>query len=496
MTDILNSLKEAQAKALELNKGYTQSASPVQGLTGYDLANPAKQVTPVLTPLRNLIARVADGFGNAHNYKLITNINVSNQGLGIPEASRGSVIDHDVVDKSAYYKTLGQDDFITWEAIEAAKNFDDIKAIRARNHLMSVMVQEEKLDYAGNGSLALGKAATPTVATAATGGSLPESTTYKVGVVALSLTGYEQLAGSNNGAIGSDVVLTGLVSRVTVTPTSSDSFVRNLGVGQKSDLATQATAAGTATNVITASVTAVPGAAGYAWFFGPSGSEKLVAVTTINSVIIKALPATGNTTYASLVDADCSVDSRVYDGLFTQCFLGNGSYVKQMDNGTAGVGTELTSDGSAGIVEINDAFEYFWNKLKCSPKYIVLTAKMHKQITSKIINGGGYRSNVQNGGAFVVQGGGRITNILNPITGDEVQFIIHPNAVKGTLLFLFTEVPSLTNVTNLIEKKLRYDYRQVEYVMTKRQYDYGIYFDGTLIHYLPQASGVIFNIKE
>ena len=47
-------LKAAQGMPSdELRKAWTQSASAVSGITAYDLEAPAKQLYPVITPLRN-----------------------------------------------------------------------------------------------------------------------------------------------------------------------------------------------------------------------------------------------------------------------------------------------------------------------------------------------------------------------------------------------------------------------------------------------------------
>ncbi len=82
---------------------------------------------------------------------------------------------------------------------------------------------------------------------------------------------------------------------------------------RKSANATVSIASGT-TGSIAAAVAPVPGACGYAWFWGAAGSEVLGAITTINSVVITAT-ATGTQTAASLGSSDNSTNALVFDGL-------------------------------------------------------------------------------------------------------------------------------------------------------------------------------------
>jgi hypothetical protein len=99
------------------------------------------------------------------------------------------------------------------------------------------------------------------------------------------------------------------------------------GAAQKSANATVTTANDSnTTHSIKATVAAVKGAMGYAWFWGASGSEVLGAITTINSVLITAT-ATGTQTAASLPAADWSQNNLVFDGLIYQALkTGSNAY--------------------------------------------------------------------------------------------------------------------------------------------------------------------------
>ena len=204
MGRLMNSLSDLTAEALlsfrqavsrpqdaaqlnSLNKAITQAT----GLVWYDLQAPAKNMVPVITPLRNRIARVGGGGGTATNWKAVTGINTSNLRGFVPEGKRNGAVATTVTPKSASYKTLGLEDTVTFEAEMAAQNFEDIRATTAQRLLWALMIEEELAILGGNNSVALGTPATPVGVRGASGGSIPASGgTYKARVVALTLFGY------------------------------------------------------------------------------------------------------------------------------------------------------------------------------------------------------------------------------------------------------------------------------------------------------------------
>jgi hypothetical protein len=173
---------------------------------------------------------------------------------------------------TAAYAGLGLEDFVTFEADDAAQGFQDAKATAALNLLRSVMIGEEAILLGGNASTAFGTTPTPTLVASATGGTIGASITVSVIAVALTLDGYSR----STLAAG---LPTAAIAR-TNTDGSSDSF--GGGVAQKSAAATVAVSAGS-TNSVSATVAAVAGAVAYAWYAGTAGAERLFAITTINS---------------------------------------------------------------------------------------------------------------------------------------------------------------------------------------------------------------------
>ncbi len=81
--------------------------------------------------------------------------------------------------------------------------------------------------------------------------------------------------------------------------------------------------------------------------------------------------------------------------------------------------------------------------------------------------------------------------------GARVSIRLHPNMPPGSIMFQSTGVPyPLSNVPNIVQKKLRREYYQVEWPITTRSYEYGVYFDGLLQCYFPPAFGLICGIND
>lgn len=496
-------LKAAQASPLadDIAKSFSQSNSATTGLTFYDLEAPAKTLYPVLTPLRNRIARIVGGRGIQANWKAITGINTSQMSAGVSEGRRSGAISHTTAEYMAAFRGVGLEDYVTFEADYAAQGFDDVKARSVEGLLRSTMIQEELLDLGGNTSVALGTTPTPSVTGSTTGGALVGTggVSYNVFCVALTLAGYNQVAGLANGAVNDSVAIANATINATISRVSMDGAGTETiagGVARKSVAAAATIASGTSGS-IAASVAPVRGAVAYAWFWGTAGNEVLGAVTTINSILITD-NAAGSQNISTLPAADNSTDALVYDGLLSQIMKsGSGAYFADLATGTAGTGTKLTSDGAGGITQIETALQSFWNNYRLSPDEIYVNSQQLLDMNTLIIKNGGaplIRYNLDANGATMVAGT-VIGQYLNKITGKLIKVSVHPNMPAGMIMFYSDGVPySLSGVGNVVQKKLRRDYYQVEWPQRTRRYEYGVYFDGVLQNYFPPAFGVIRNI--
>ncbi|MBM4301644.1 MAG: hypothetical protein FJ121_08955 [Deltaproteobacteria bacterium] len=484
-----------QEPSLEMVKAFTTAlggTGATQGLKGYDLEAPAKTLYPVLTPLRNKIPRVGGGLGVQANWKAITGINTAGLSAGAGEGRRGGIVTTAVADYLAAYRTLVLDDYVTFQAQAAGKGYMDITAAAVEGLLRSLMIQEEFIILGGNGAaVALGTTPTPTLADVATGGSCKLKTKYVVHCVALTLEGYR------NASVAGGVPA--VVSRANGDGTTE---IYGGGSGQKSAAANVTTADdGVNTHSIRASVVAVSGAVAYAWYWGEDGQAlKLGNITTINSCLITTPVATGTQVIGDLPGSDNSKNALIFDGLLYQIFKsGSGAYIKTMATGTPGTGTPLTADTKTGIVEINEALVSFWNNYKVSPTTIWVNGREKRNMGAKVLTGASgtvvtFAIDTRQG---AVLGGVNVTGYIHPITGMEIPVEVHPDLPPGTILFECMTLPyTLSGVQNVVQVRTRWEYMQIDWVLTSLKRDFSITVDEVLQNYFPPAWGLITNIAD
>jgi len=494
--ETLELIKAAQASSSDelLQKNFTQPGSATTGLQAYYLEAPSKKVVPLMTPFRNIIPRVGGGFAIQANWKAITAINASNVRAGISEGKRGAQVSHTLVEYLAAFRAIGLEKSVTFEANYASKTFEDLKAAAVMQSLQSTMIAEELMILGGNTSVALGTTPTPTVATSTTGGTIAAAT-YNVICVALGLQAYWDVAGANNGAVGQTFDPTTATVPGSITRTNADGTTDTFGGGSatKSNAASQITTG--ATSTISASVTAVRGAYGYAWFLGTAGNEKLAAISTINSVVLSAVPASGQN--ASTLSGDNSTSSLEFDGLLTLAAkAGSNAYFNALATGTAGTGTTLTA-ASGRVVEIDVALGQFYAKYRLQPTDIVVNFAQFQKITNLVL--GSTNPNVQ----FIVDpnspqdiiAGRNVGRYLSPITGEVINIMVHPNMPPGTIFFYTRSVPAYVDgIQDMCRVLTRQEYYQIEWPLRTRKYEYGVYADEVLQHYLPPSLGILTNV--
>ncbi len=496
-SDSLASIKAAQQRPLRdlrlasfEKSTYTESASATSGLTFYDLETGAKLIYPVLTPLRNMIPRVSGKGGIQANWRAITAINSSGLRVGVSVANRGGVMAVATQNYTASYKGLGIETSVDFEAQYAGQGFDDLRGLAGKTGLEALMLGEEAMILGGNSSLGLGTTPTPSLSDQATGGTLAANTAYSVICVALTLD-----------AIMNGTIAGGIQAQITRENADYTSDTFGGGSAKPSVNAVLTTANdGNATHAIKASVAAVGGAMGYAWFWGAAGSEVLGAITTINSVVITAA-ASGTQTAASLGASDNSINALVYDGLLYQAIQsGSGAYVATMATGTAGTGTPLTADDAGGVVEIDAALKSMWDNYRLSPDTIWVNSQEALNISKKILASSGELAQrfVFESSQNTVGGGIMVRTYLNRFSmqGASVLDIrVHPNMPAGTILMTTKMLPyPLSGVGNVMQIRTRQDYYQIEWPLRSRRYEYGVYVDEVLQHYFPPSMAVITNI--
>src|SRR5712692_2162923 len=407
----------------------TKTITTGTGQVAFDLQAPAKNLFPVVTPIRNAIARVGGGTGTATNWRQVTALTGSGfDAMGwVPEGQRSGQMTYATASNSAAYVTIGEEDAATYEAISAGRHFEDIQARMTFRLLQKLMLKEEMAILGGNASLQLGTPTTPVLSASGSGATLPAAT-YSVIVVGLTLEGYQ------NSSLSAGVATT-----KTITGADGKTFVLSGGSSNKSANATQSVTSG---QTLFASVTALQGAVAYAWYVGTAGAETLQAITAINSATFAA-PLTGGQQAVSAVTADNSANpSYAYDGLLTAALkAGSNAYVNTMATGTAGTGTPLTASGRGSVVEIDTMFQTMWNNFQLSPTVLYVNVQELKNITAKVLsNASGplLRYEVSaDGNAYDLAAAGAVSFYFNPFAlngGLRIPVRIHPRVPPGTII--------------------------------------------------------------
>lgn len=485
--ETLTAVKEALNKGADIQKSITTAT----GLTAYDLQAPAKNLYPVNTPVRNVIPRIGGGVGTATNWKAIMAILGSGyNAMGwVAEGQRTARMSYTTADKSASYKTLGEEDQASYEAISAGRGFEDIRARMTMRLLQKLMLKEENAILGGNNSVALGTPATPTLSASGTGATLPAAT-YSVIVVALTYEGY-----LNSSLAG------GVATSQAITGADGNNYTLKGGSSQKSAAATQAVTLG---QTLFCQTTAVNGACAYAWYVGTAGNEKLEAITTINSATFSA-PLAGTGQAATAITADNSQNTLAFDGLLYAAFAsGSNAYINTLATGTPGTGTVLTANGFGGVTEIDTMLQTMWNNYQVSPSVLYVNAQELKNISKKALSTAGGASltliNDPNGRAIVANT--TVTGYFNPYStngGVVIPVRLHPTLAPGTICGWAENLPAQyrsNEVPNVAEVKERVGYYQIDWPLRTRQQEVGVYVEEVLAVYAPFAMGIIRNIAN
>jgi hypothetical protein len=262
---------------------------------------------------------------------------------------------------------------VTFEAVNAAINFEDIRSTTGQRLLWATMIQEEAIDLGGNSDqgVTLGTTPTPTATPAASGGSIANGD-YDLICVALTHGGW--MASS---------MTDGVPDIQHVTTADGDSYDYNPGTAIKS-VATPYTITGTSQGTVAGVVAAVRGATAYAWYSGPVGSERLQAITTINSVLLTSLSTTTQL-IGSKFTADASKNQYEWDGIMTHAFKSDsGSIISTLATGTPGTGTKLAaSNNDASIDQFEVVLRAFWDQYRISPNVAYISAQEVKNIRAR-----------------------------------------------------------------------------------------------------------------
>lgn len=478
----------------------TAGISTASNLNFYHLEATAKALYPVLYPLLASIPRTDPMFngqrvgGNGVNWKAIVGLN--NGGYpALSEGNRNAQMKYTERDYSANYKYIGEDTEVTFQAQQTGLGFEDNVGVAQISLLNQALIDEEMMVLFGNSGSSgngfqLGTAGTVSITGPTSGGSVPNSNTIYVCCIALTGWGVQMSSA------------TGLQLPFVRTSANGALDTINGGTSAYSAIAGPSSAAGSTTGTFAASVAAIRGALGYAWFVGTSNAYsalKFYSITPGPSVSISALPS-GSNQAASASNSvgnfttDNSANALDFDGLSTWGF-GQGGYWKDLNN------VNLTSNGDGTIAEFDAFQDSMWLNYKIPLGKIWLGGTLINAVTRKI-QGAGVSNNVsrffgsidQNGN---ITGGARASQYLikyGPNAGKPAQIETHPWMPQGTVLFDLVDnpYPAAGNAIPAVRRMVTLeDHFSIKWPYTSLQHQLGVYAFLTMQHYIPFGIGML-----
>lgn len=519
-------------QALLANENFTQALAKKLGTEGlakadtisqatnllwYDLSPVVQMLYPYagLTPLIGRLPRRAADGGNAYHWKRITGININGVSSGVSEGNRGSRIALAEQDMTARFKTLGLESSVTFEARLGAQNLNpEVLGISVQSALRSLRIDEEKLLINGNASMPLGTTPTPTLAVSGTTGTY--SGAVYVACVALSGMGFVNYTTYNS------TTLTGGVPG-RQTKINADGSIDTYGGGSAAPSAITTITPG-ATQIITATVTAVNGAMAYAWYVGSSNSASamyLAGITPSNQAIFLSVPAATNqplsALYVSGSPADNSTNVLVPDGVMPQLYgalLGPSPGTAMATNPTLPSGISLSSSGSivysmssgntgltvsgGNVTEIDAVLRAGYDQYKIGYDRILLSSVDMLDTFGAMLNvassANTFRVLMEADALGRVIAGRKVTSYMNKFYGNTLDVEVHPYLPPGTVVIWSDRSPyELSNVANILEARVRQDYYQIQWPWKTRRYEYGVYVDEVFALYFAPAFAVIRN---
>jgi hypothetical protein len=452
--ETLNAISKAQTTGILTNTG----------VYSYDLSGLVSLI-PVHTPFRDIVSRVKSTDGNPYaNWRAIMDTTAAqpDPSMGFDFAANEVVFTEQ--DFQARYKPTGLAGLATQDAYDLGTGYADPFQIATFQTLNQVLIGDDR-KLIGAQSFALARPAAPTIAQAATGGTIGAVTVY-VGVAARTGSGYYYGSGNSQGNSASTTFASG------------------------------------AANSLTATTPGVRGAVAYDWFQSANGSTwYYYTTTTVNTVVFnkviaanQALPSgtavpdlTSNwkgvaataPTFNAAAD-NGSANANDYDGFLASLsgdYNGNGQWV-QPGTGTANPSTFKSLDGAAltlaggSVQEIeNYIFLNLWNAIKASPTALMMNAQQAQEIANLVLGSTSATTflNTDTSGRINVTAGGRVGEIVNaPAGGITVPIEVHTSLPPGTIIARTDRVPfPQANISNVLEYRNLRDCAQFDYGISR-----------------------------
>lgn len=464
----LEAARQAIAGGGPLRKDQTNMAGWTAGvIEAYSLEAPAKLLYPVTTPWRNDFPRVApEVMSSTLHWKKMTGINTSNAWGAVAYGARGTTVTKNEVDVSKTFVTRGLEDYVVREARKFAQSYQDLQALADLTLLQSVMVDEEDALIGANSTDIGAPAGTPTGTQSDTGGVLPDSTTYKVEVTALTLQGY-RLATPASG-----------VGESGVSTSSAGVATSGSGGGLHS---------------IAWACADVKAAVAYNWYVQKtSGTYRYMGTTTVNR-FTQTVDVAGTETAAPGA-TDNTGNANDYDGVLYSYTTGTGAtaYYSSLNNST------ITTNNAGGVAEFDTAFQTQFLSYGVGPDEIWVPAPIAKKITSLIIGSSApvYRIDAT-AGDMTLKGGIRVGSVINQYTSEEVPIMTHRRFPPNLIIGLQKKTPySYANLGRAMDVCVAEDYYREEFARTLRQLNFGVFHTSVLRIYNDFGGFVLKNVAN
>lgn len=480
-------------------KAATSGIDTTTGIAGVDFISDIMSLVPVDTPFFNSVPRGMGKGAKAVFYQTLLNVNASQTDGGVQEDYAAPVIN--IQDQYTYspYAVVGAGGRVTWDAIGQATGYADVLAVDTLQTINQLLISLE-IHQLNALSFALPAAGTPTLVASTTGGSIPASTAVDVKVAARSGLNWYRGGSQAASAQGS---------------------------------ATTASTGGT--NSVTASVTAVKGAAGYDWYV----NGFYYTTTPVNTVTITSIPtATQNvpTGYAGLFNAgqpgpsavptaDSSYQTYWQNGLVASILgdwsaspdqlLVSGSVANLVTSGT-GVsqgayyqsldGAQLSVSGAA-ITQIDDMNRAIYDTYQVTPSRMLVGSQVITDIANAVLD------NPQavtwlvptdaDGRARVVAGGHVATYLNKTVNGKPIELWLMPYLPPGKVVSVIDSLPFPgSNVTSSLQVRTNYDFFRFDYGANRQlstadggpRYDFEVRSRQAFVNKAAPVMGILENV--
>lgn len=537
----LDALRENLAKDWDSSFPETGNITIPNQLAPIDLEGPAKLLVPRETPILNAMPRENDGVGSAVNYKRI--LGWSNSGVGgVPDLlpfmaseypssqstanlpqfggyastsggvasgglglRRGQKITYAADAHQVTYTELSLSDTVSTKAYYIGQGYQDVRQLSATALLWAHKGGEERAMLYGRGVSSLGYTGpvsapgNPAVANAATGGAVAAGTYYFV-ITAV--------------ASGGETVTNG-----TQQPTTTTGSASVISVTLPATLPSGATGF----NIYGGTVTGGPY---YFQMFVPAAyAGQVITFTTTPASTGAALPSVAGT-------IDTTANPNGYDGMLTVLlnpsvsgYVGTYALAGTPANSVNSVGGAVAGSHACGDTPWQNAFAAlygattqpgnyamsaggasawpwasgtsFGQKLLARPQVVyvdgAIRAAMGQFVRTAAGGSTAYRVVMQPSEATGgIEVGAIVNGIANQVTGDMVDFDVHPYLPVGASVLWTKTLPFPdSEITNTIVAKNVQDYLYQMWPQIQFTYDASTYQLGSLVFYAPAWSGAI-----